>query len=106
MCIPALSCVPYPTTVLERCSGVAEWELGESSDSVAGMQDLSIVPILLSNGMIAFGLNLSVFLLIGKTSALSMNVVGVVKDWCLIGLSVFIFGAQVGASQSPLQRLH
>ncbi len=64
------------------------------------------MPILLSNGMIAFGLNLSVFLLIGKTSALSMNVAGVVKDWCLIGLSVFIFGAQVGASRSPLQRLH
>ena len=69
------------------------------------LQDSSIVPILLSNGLIAFGLNLSVFLLIGKTSALSMNVAGVVKDWCLIGLSVFIFGAQVGANQFPLQKL-
>lgn len=38
------------------------------------------------------GLNLSVFLLIGKTSALTMNVAGVVKDWLLIALSVAIYG--------------
>jgi hypothetical protein len=36
-------------------------------------------------------LNLSVFLLIGKTSALTMNIAGVVKDWILIGLSVLLF---------------
>lgn len=72
----------------------------------AALQDSSVVPILLSNGVLAFGLNLSVFLLIGKTSALSMNVAGIVKDWCLIGLSVFIFGAQVGANLFPLQRRH
>ena len=36
-------------------------------------------------------LNLAVFLLIGKTSALTMNVAGVIKDWLLIGLSVLIF---------------
>ena len=40
-------------------------------------------------------LNVSVFLLIGKTSALTMNVAGVVKDWLLIGLSVALFGAPV-----------
>lgn len=34
---------------------------------------------------------MSVFLLIGKTSALTMNIAGVVKDWLLIGLSVVIF---------------
>ena len=51
--------------------------------------------MLLSNGTIAFGLNLSVFLLIGKTSALTMNVAGVIKDWLLIGLSALIFQAQV-----------
>ncbi len=83
----------------------ADCKLGASLSSAATAQDSSIVPILLSNGMIAFGLNLSVFLLIGKTSALSMNVAGVVKDWCLIGLSVFIFGAQVGAGQSPSRGL-
>ncbi len=36
-------------------------------------------------------LNMAVFLLIGKTSALTMNISGVVKDWLLIGLSVWIY---------------
>lgn len=36
-------------------------------------------------------LNMSVFLLIGKSSALTMNVAGVVKDWLLIFLSVLMF---------------
>ncbi|XP_021737954.1 probable sugar phosphate/phosphate translocator At2g25520 [Chenopodium quinoa] len=40
-----------------------------------------------SNSLIAFGLNLAVFLLVGKTSALTMNVAGVVKDWLLIAFS-------------------
>jgi hypothetical protein len=35
-----------------------------------------------TNSVCAFALNLAIFLLIGKTSAL--NVVGVVKDWLLI----------------------
>jgi hypothetical protein len=33
----------------------------------------------------------AVFLLIGKTSALTMNIGGVVKDWMLIGLSVAVY---------------
>lgn len=37
------------------------------------------------------GLNMAVFLLIGKTSALTMNVAGVVKDWILILLSYLIY---------------
>ena len=57
--------------------------------------------VFLSNAAAAFGLNMSVFLLIGKTSALTMNVAGVLKDWLLIGLSVAIFKAQV---QQPLRR--
>ncbi|KAL5975319.1 hypothetical protein ACLOJK_031998 [Asimina triloba] len=40
-----------------------------------------------SNSLCAFALNLAVFLLIGKTSALTMNVAGVVKDWLLIAFS-------------------
>ncbi|EFJ22888.1 hypothetical protein SELMODRAFT_169825 [Selaginella moellendorffii] len=39
------------------------------------------------NSGCAFALNLAVFLLIGKTSALTMNVAGVVKDWLLIAFS-------------------
>ncbi len=54
------------------------------------------IPIFLSNAAAAFGLNMSVFMLIGKTSALTMNIAGVIKDWLLIGLSVLIFKAQVG----------
>lgn len=57
-------------------------------------------PVMLSNAAAAFGLNMSVFLLIGKTSALTMNVAGVLKDWMLIGLSVLIFQAQVLAPTS------
>ena len=37
------------------------------------------------------GLNMAVFLLIGKTSALTMNIAGVVKDWLLILLSFLMY---------------
>ncbi len=37
------------------------------------------------------GLNVSVFLLIGKTSALTMNIAGVVKDWCVRALAFGTF---------------
>ncbi|KAJ8751807.1 hypothetical protein K2173_025996 [Erythroxylum novogranatense] len=40
-----------------------------------------------TNSFCAFALNLAVFLLVGKTSALTMNVAGVVKDWLLIAFS-------------------
>ncbi|CAM8960542.1 hypothetical protein QQ045_005621 [Rhodiola kirilowii] len=40
-----------------------------------------------ANSFCAFALNLAVFLLVGKTSALTMNVAGVVKDWLLIAFS-------------------
>jgi hypothetical protein len=35
--------------------------------------------VLLLNGLAAFALNIAVFLLIGKTSALTMNIAGVIK---------------------------
>ncbi|KAK9819643.1 hypothetical protein WJX72_000664 [[Myrmecia] bisecta] len=53
------------------------------------------IPIFVSNAAAAFGLNMSVFLLIGKTSALTMNIAGVVKDWMLIALSILLFGSKV-----------
>ncbi|GFP83950.1 probable sugar phosphate/phosphate translocator at2g25520 [Phtheirospermum japonicum] len=40
-----------------------------------------------TNSLCAFALNLAVFLLVSKTSALTMNVAGVVKDWLLIAFS-------------------
>ena len=58
--------------------------------------EVSISPlILVANAACAFALNLSVFLLIGKTSALTMNVAGVIKDWLLIGMSSFLFHSKV-----------
>ena len=37
------------------------------------------------------------FLLIGKTSALTMNIAGVIKDWLLIFCSYYLFRAPVTA---------
>jgi hypothetical protein len=36
-----------------------------------------------------------VFLLIGKTSALTMNIAGVIKDWMLIFFSYYVFHAPI-----------
>lgn len=71
------------------------WE--HSSEKLDAPQVKFDIPIFLSNAAAAFALNMSVFLLIGKTSALTMNIAGVIKDWMLIGLSVLIF-KQVGRS--------
>ncbi|CAL5221974.1 g4256 [Coccomyxa viridis] len=71
------------------------WIFVEREAVMAHHFDSSLWWVLLSNGIIAFGLNLSVFLLIGKTSALTMNVAGVIKDWLLIGLSALMFQAQI-----------
>jgi len=51
--------------------------------------------MLLLNALAAFALNLAVFLLIGKTSALTMNIAGVIKDWMLIFASQHMFGNTV-----------
>ncbi len=41
------------------------------------------------------GLDAQVFLLIGRTSALTLNIGGVAKDWLLIGLSVTLYHSVV-----------
>ncbi|PRW59075.1 sugar phosphate phosphate translocator [Chlorella sorokiniana] len=53
--------------------------------------------IFVTNALAAFGLNMAVFLLIGKTSALTMNIAGVAKDWLLIALSWLLYKAPVTA---------
>lgn len=59
---------------------------------------LTIKPtVLLANALAALALNLAVFLLIGKTSALTMNIAGVIKDWMLIFFSFYLFKAPVTA---------
>jgi len=49
----------------------------------------------LLNASNAFGLNLAVYLLIGRTSALTMNICGLIKDWFTISASVAIFHTTV-----------
>ncbi|MEW5304158.1 MAG: hypothetical protein WDW36_006789 [Sanguina aurantia] len=51
--------------------------------------------VMLANALTALILNLAVFLLIGKTSALTMNIAGVIKDWMLIFFSFYLFHAPV-----------
>lgn len=47
--------------------------------------------IFLSNALCALALNLVVFLVIGRTGAITVRVAGVIKDWILIGLSTVLF---------------
>ena len=53
--------------------------------------------VFVTNAVVAFALNCAVFLLIGKTSALTMNIAGVVKDWILIYLSYILFHGPITA---------
>ncbi|KAJ8532263.1 hypothetical protein K7X08_012186 [Anisodus acutangulus] len=48
-------------------------------------------PILTLNSLCTFALNLSVFLVIQHTSALTIRVAGVVKDWVVVLLSAILF---------------
>lgn len=47
--------------------------------------------ILVLNCVCTFALNMSVFLVISRTSALTIRVTGVVRDWVVVLLSSFIF---------------
>ncbi|KAL0328359.1 UNVERIFIED_CONTAM: putative sugar phosphate/phosphate translocator [Sesamum calycinum] len=47
--------------------------------------------ILMLNSLCTFALNLSVFLVISHTSALTIRVAGVVKDWVVVLLSALLF---------------
>jgi|EP00670_Eutreptiella_braarudii_P004866 drug/metabolite transporter (DMT)-like permease len=51
----------------------------------------------LLNCSLAFFLNLAVFLIIGKTSALTMNIAGISKDIIVIALSTVLFAAPLYA---------
>ena len=55
--------------------------------------------IMLANATCAFLLNAALYLLIGRTSALTLNVSGVIKDMFLIGISAAIFESPVSATQ-------
>ncbi|PHT55212.1 putative sugar phosphate/phosphate translocator [Capsicum baccatum] len=47
--------------------------------------------IFFSNALCALALNFSIFLVIGRTGAVTIRVAGVLKDWILISLSTLIF---------------
>ncbi|KAH7280376.1 hypothetical protein KP509_37G064400 [Ceratopteris richardii] len=47
--------------------------------------------IFFSNALCALALNISVFLVIGRTGAITVRVAGVLKDWILIALSTLVF---------------
>ncbi len=47
--------------------------------------------VFFTNALCALVLNFSVFLVIGRTGALTVRVAGVLKDWILIALSTLIF---------------
>lgn len=66
--------------------------------AVSGVQSIPLLT-LLGSAALAFALNVAIFMLIGKTSALNMNVAGVVKDWLLIFLSAFVYRAPVTRQQ-------
>jgi hypothetical protein len=52
------------------------------------------------NGLCAFGLNVSVVFLIGKTSSLVMTLCGVLKDVLLVGASMLIWGTAISGLQA------
>ncbi|CAN1147253.1 Probable sugar phosphate/phosphate translocator At3g17430 [Linum perenne] len=47
--------------------------------------------IFFTNALCALALNFSIFLVIGRTGAVTIRVAGVLKDWILIALSTVIF---------------
>lgn len=56
------------------------------------MESWSFRPLVLAfNSLSTFALNLSVFLVIQHTSALTIRVAGVVKDWVVVLLSAILF---------------
>jgi hypothetical protein len=63
------------------------------------LQDPSLSGALLFSGVLAFGLNVAVVLLISNTSALVLTLGGIIKDILLVGASVALFGSPV----TPLQ---
>jgi hypothetical protein len=71
------------------------WVVVELPSLLHDMNVSFSIPIFVSNALAAFALNMSVFLLIGKTSALTMNIAGVIKDWLLIALSYILFHAAI-----------
>lgn len=54
---------------------------------------------LVSNGLVAFSLNITLVMLISHTSALTLTLAGIVKDVMLVVLSIIIFRSPVSVLQ-------
>lgn len=80
-----------PFALLEMPKIVYGYEVTHSVHYQAG--------IMLGNASCAFLLNLALYLLIGRTSALTLNVSGVIKDMFLIGISAAVFESPISATQ-------
>jgi drug/metabolite transporter (DMT)-like permease len=78
-----------PATCLCLFVGVMIFEVKEIS-TVVGMISASPLTFVL-NCSLAFLLNLAVFLIIGNTSALTMNIAGIAKDVVVITASTFLY---------------
>ena len=48
-----------------------------------------------ANAMCALALNFAIFLVIGRTGAVTVRVVGVLKDWVIISISTLLFADSV-----------
>ncbi|PSR83242.1 duf250 domain protein membrane protein [Coniella lustricola] len=72
------------------------WEVPKVS--MAEVYNVGLFTFML-NGMVAFGLNVSVVLLIGKTSSLVLTLCGVLKDVLLVVASMIIWGTEVSGLQ-------
>ena len=55
--------------------------------------------VLIANGLVSFGLNVAIVLLISNTSAMTLTVGGILKDVLLVFLSVEIFSSPVSLMQ-------
>ena len=85
----SLLCLTVPWTLLES----SQW-----ANILVGFRTVGFIQ-LAANASVAFILNLATMALIKYTSALTLNVAGVVKDLLLIAYSVLINGAIVGRLQ-------
>uniref|UniRef100_A0A7R9TF99 Sugar phosphate transporter domain-containing protein n=1 Tax=Micromonas pusilla TaxID=38833 RepID=A0A7R9TF99_MICPS len=99
-CFAFLS-VPFAVMELPTMLAAPRWPTAAYADpaSVDGKQINWEPTVLWTNAAVAFMLNVSIYLLIGKTSALTMNVAGPVKDWMLIYLSSLVFDAPITSTQ-------
>ena len=77
-----------------HCSAIClfvPWLVLEKPKMDAAMQWHFDPVIMTLNAFCTFALNVSVFLVISHTSALTIRVAGVIKDWVVVLVSVYLF---------------